>query len=132
MFYSLPNKKRVRKMKQSENEIKAAIMKYLEANGYSVYRINNSGVAICGKGNKAGDKVRYAFHGKKGFPDLVAIKKGKNVVFVETKATGKNPSPEQAAFLEVAGSCPNTIAIWADNFDKFHYEFLTKTKGVYL
>ena len=119
-------------MKQSENEIKAAIMKYLEANGYAVYRINNGGVAIGGRSGKAGDKVRYAFHGRKGFPDIVALKKGRCVVFVEVKATGKKPSVEQTVFLELAGSCPNIIAIWADNFDKFHNEFLHLTKGVYL
>lgn len=119
-------------MKQSENEVKAAIMKYLEASGYSVYRINNGAVAIGGRSGKAGDKVRYAFHGRKGFPDIVALKKGRYVVFVEVKATGKKPSAEQAAFLTLAESCPNTIAIWADNFNKFHVEFLAKTKGVYL
>ena len=122
----------VEKIKQSENEVKAAIMKYLEANGYSVYRINNGAIAIGGRSGKAGDKVRYAFHGKKGFPDIVALKKGKYVVFVETKATGKKPSPEQAEFLGLAGSCPNIIAIWADNFDKFQLDFLAQTKGVYL
>ena len=107
------------KIKSTENEVKAAIKKYLEVHGYTVYRINNGGVAIGGRSGKAGDKARFVFHGTKGFPDLVAIKTGCSVIYVETKATGKIPSHEQSSFLAVALTCPGAIALWADSLDMF-------------
>ena len=107
------------KIKSTENEVKAAIKKYLEVCGYTMYRINNGGVAIGGRSGKAGDKARFVFHGTKGFPDLVAIKPQHNVIFVETKATGKIPSHEQTDFLAVALTCPGVIALWADSLDMF-------------
>ena len=96
------------KIKSTENEVKAAIKKYLEVHGYTVYRMNNSGVAIDGRSGKAGDKAR-----------LVAIKPSCSVILVETKATGKIPSHEQTNFLAVALTCPGVIALWADSFDMF-------------
>lgn len=101
-------------IKQTENEVKAAIKKYLEVNGYTVYRINNAGMNVSQKG----EKPRFAFHGTPGFSDLVAFKPGCVVVFVETKATGKKPSNTQCEFLSLASTC-NAIAIWADSLDMF-------------
>ena len=101
-------------IKQSENEVKASIKKYLEAHGYTVYRINNAGMNVAQKG----DKPRFAFHGTPGFSDMVAFKAGSRVVFVETKATGKKPSDAQCNFLNLASTC-DVLAIWADSLDMF-------------
>lgn len=105
-------------IKQTENEVKAAVKKYLEAHGYDVYRINNAGVNV----SQEGDKPRFAFHGTPGFSDMVAFKAGSQVVFVETKATGKKPSDAQDKFLALASTC-NAIAIWADSLDMFVKKF---------
>ena len=101
-------------IKQTENEVKAAIKKYLEAHGYKVYRINNAGMNVAQKG----ERPRFAFHGTPGFSDMVAFKAGCLVVFVEIKATGKKPSEAQNSFLNLASTC-NSIAVWADSLDMF-------------
>lgn len=105
--------------KQTENEVKAAIVKYLELKGYIVYRINNGGIA-----RKRGNKTFYTFHGRKGFADLVAFNNQRFpfIVFVETKATGAKPTAEQLSFLDMANSC-KSCAIWADTYDMFLRKF---------
>lgn len=101
-------------MKQTENEVKAAIVKYLEIQGYTVYRINNGGVA-----RKRGNRIFYTFHGKKGFADLVAFNPDLKfaTVFVETKSTGEKPTPEQREFMDLVNACEGCMAIWADSLD---------------
>lgn len=111
---SLNGEKMGTKIKQTENEVKAAIKKYLEVNGYTVYRINNAGMNVAQKG----EKPRFAFHGTPGFPDLVAIKSGFKIIFIETKATGKKPTDEQINFLNIIPST-NNIGIWADSLEMF-------------
>lgn len=79
-----------------------------------MYRINNAGTAIKEKGGN----IRYAFHGTKGFADLVALKEGFKIFYIETKATGKKPTKEQLAFLAKTNKC-HAIGIWADSLDEF-------------
>lgn len=112
-------------IKQTENEVKAAIKKYLEVQGYTVYRINNAGMNVAHKG----EAPRYAFHGTSGFADMVALKAGRFVLFVETKATGKKPSASQDDFLNLASTC-NAVAIWADSLDMFLEKVKRETLGL--
>lgn len=109
-------------VKQTENEVKAAIVKYLEIKGYTVYRINNGGVA-----RKRGNRIFYTFHGKKGFADIVAFNPNRqriNIVFVETKATGMKPTTEQVEFINLVNSCSNgSLAVCVDSLDQIRNYF---------
>lgn len=104
------------KIKQSENEVKKAIKKYLELEGYEVYRINNGGGF---RGVNKDGKERFSFAGTPGIADLYAVKKGDYPLWIETKATGKNPSENQIKFGEVVNKSFGTFWIWADSFDMF-------------
>lgn len=98
--------------KQTENDIKKAIKRHLEYQGYTVYRINNAGTF-----NKKRDA--HIFHGTPGFPDLIALKKGRNALFIETKAPGKKPGAAQLECLELASTSLPPIGLWFDSFDEF-------------
>ena len=58
-----------------EQQIQAKKIKELEANGYYVIKLINTN--------------------KNGIPDLIAIPKDANVLFVEVKHPGKKPTPLQ-------------------------------------
>lgn len=100
--------------KQTENDVKKAITQWLEYHGWEVYRINNGGVWNA-------QRKRYIFHGKKGFSDIVAIKKP-HILFIETKAPGKKLSDEQEVFLQSINDCNQVAGFYADSFDRFEKE----------
>ena len=108
------------KIKQSENDVKKAIKKYLELNGWRVYRINNSGQF---RGfNKKGE-VRFSFAGDDGVFDLFCLKAGEYSMWIETKATGKILSEDQEGFQMLVNSAPYGRAFWADSFDMFLMQY---------
>ena len=76
-----------------EKVVLRACVAYLATRGDVVWwRSNNAGVRV---GDGA---TRYAFHGRKGVPDIICILRGGRFLGVECKsATGKQ-SPEQKAF----------------------------------
>lgn len=108
-----------KKVKQTENEVKKAIKEYLEIKGFHVFRINNSGV-YRGLGNDG--KAKFSFAGSSGVSDLFAFRLGVRgaSLWVETKATGKRPTPEQDWFLnEINLIGEQHCGIWADSLDMF-------------
>lgn len=102
------------KIKQTENQVKAVIKRYLEIKGYKVYRINNCGV-YRGKNAKGGD--RFSFAGDAGVADLYATKTNACPIWVECKATGKHPSESQEEFGKDVNDTIGTIWIWADSLN---------------
>lgn len=104
------------KIKQTENEVKAAIRQYLEVMGYNVDRINNAGV-YRGKGKDGSS--RFSFAGSAGVADLYATKEGDYPIWVEVKATGKKPTASQIAWGQRINKTFGTIWIYADSLDIF-------------
>ncbi|QGH73377.1 MAG: VRR-NUC protein [Podoviridae sp. cty5g4] len=99
---------------QSENKVKNEVIQYLESKGYVVYRINNVPVPRIRNGKAFFTK----FHGRKGFPDLVAFRPEYRTLFIETKRTNGKPAPEQIEFIDLANSCPGNLAIWVDSLER--------------
>jgi hypothetical protein len=57
--------------------------------------------------------VRWSMGSDAGFPDLVLIRrKDKRLLFRELKRDGKNPTPRQAAVLELLTACGLDAAVW--------------------
>ena len=98
-------------IKQTENEVKSAVKKYLEVNGYTVYSINNAGMNVA----KKGDRPLW-------FAGMVALKPGCRIVFVDTKSKVKKPTDDKDLFLNLVNHC-NDIGIWADSLDMFVEKF---------
>lgn len=47
----------------------------------------------------------------KGFPDLCAVRRGQ-LVFIELKREGKQPTPEQHAWLKELARCQVRVCLW--------------------
>ena len=110
--------KKVR-FKQTENEVKKAIKEYLEAKGFRVFRINNGGVY---RGMGKDHKPRFSFAGDGGVPDLFAFRLSVHSLsmWIETKATGKLPTPDQFRFLyDINLIGDQHWGLWADSLDMF-------------
>jgi hypothetical protein len=60
---------------------------------------------------KAGNWVTAVQGDGKGFPDLVLARPGR-LLFVELKAQGKYPSPEQREWLEALGAAGTEWRVW--------------------
>lgn len=103
-------------IKQTENEVKKAVKEYLEFNGWTVYRINNSGTY---RGKNKDGKDRYSFAGDPGVFDLYCLKIWEYPMWIETKATGKKLSEDQERFMLLVNSAPYGRAFWCDSFDMF-------------
>ena len=72
---------------------------------------NSVGVA-----NVGGRVIRYGIGGKGG-SDLIGIRRSDGrFVACEVKDVGKNPRPEQIAFLELVAGCGG-LAFWADSVE---------------
>ena len=113
----------MKKIKQTENEVKNVIKNYLSLMGYSVYRINNAGVF---RGTGKDGKNKFSFAGDAGVADLYAVGGSGVALWIETKATGKKPTEEQSEFGRVVNNSLGTYWLWADSLDMF----IEKTKGV--
>lgn len=83
----------MKKPLQTEREILRQCLDYLEMRGIFAFRVNNMGTY----NKKSGG---YFFHGTKGVPDIIGIIQDGHLMGIETKRPGKNPSPEQEAFLK--------------------------------
>jgi len=97
-------------IKQTENQVKKQITDYLTIKGWSVYRINNTGIYDS-------KRKAYFFHGKKGVSDIIAIRPNYPVIFCETKATGKKPDKNQTNFINLINKTSCDIAIVADSLE---------------
>lgn len=83
-------------MGKEENEVQKSIKEYLELRGFSVYRVNNGGVW-----NQK--RKCYIYHGTPGVCDLIAMKPGEQILFIECKAKGK-ASDKQLEFIELVNN----------------------------
>lgn len=87
--------RKIAKPKISEKEIQQQIIHGLELLGYSVYRINNTGIY----NQKTG---KYFFHGKAGVPDILAINYKRNkLLFIECKSLTGKVSEDQLNFFKI-------------------------------
>lgn len=106
----------MKKLKVPERDVLATTKQILEAHGFTVYRINNTGIY------SAARKV-HIFHGTKGLPDLVAVHDACNVVvFVECKGSGGKLTPEQKEFLDAVDDTTSYSAVvygGSVEFEKF-------------
>ncbi len=95
--------------KISENDITSAIIKYLEWNKWKVWRIYNGGIPARAIQNKIIYKKKEEKY--RGVPDLFALKSSFPILFLEIKAKGNYPSPEQKKFIELVKTSQNG---WAE------------------
>lgn len=98
------------KPKLSESVVQKQIKQYLELVGYTVYRINNTGTW-----NES--QQAHIFHGSKGVPDLLGMKKGHPLLWIEFKGTGGKLSQAQMEFIGLADGLPSVRAICADKLE---------------
>lgn len=97
-------KKNIKKPKLLEKEIQKQIKTYLEYNKWKCYRINNGGTY------NAKAKA-FVFHGTAGVSDLLAIKEGYPILFLECKRKGGVISDAQKKFVEAIKGSQNG---WAE------------------
>ncbi len=79
-----------------ESEIQSRIRKVLEANGFTVLRINGGAAKI--RGSYVRFYILYGLNRSDGFPDLLAMKGDGEFAYtalIEVKRKGEEPSPEQ-------------------------------------
>lgn len=76
---------------QPERAVLRACLDWLHVRGILAWRSNNAGVRV-GEGAS-----RYAFHGMRGVPDILAVRAGK-FYGIECKATNGKQSDHQKAF----------------------------------
>lgn len=92
--------------KISEKEAQSQIKQGLEAMGWIVYRVNNTGIYDI-------KKKSYFFHGTKGISDLIAIKNSK-MLFIECKSSIGKLRPEQREFLDLINSVHSVSGLSAN------------------
>ena len=97
------------KIKKSEKDTQRQIIDYLKLTGWSVYRTNNAATwnAKC---------QAYIWHGKKGYPDITAIK-GKILMYVEVKSSVGKLSTDQAEFQKLISEVDQVMAVTARSLD---------------
>lgn len=61
-----------------------------------------------------GDTRKLTYQGRKGAPDRMCVLPGGRILFVECKAPGETPDPQQATEIAWLRSMGCT-AIWVDN-----------------
>ena len=61
-------------------------------------------------------KMHGTVYTPKGMPDLFGVIPGGRAIYVEAKAPGKTPNPNQTAFLDRLSSM-NAVACWADSVE---------------
>ena len=84
-------------LRQSEGEIQAAIVAFLESQGYVVWRCALGGVLVRSKGRRAMRKNPNA-----GFPDLGCVHRHHRgrLIGIEVKRPGEIADPHQVAWHE--------------------------------
>lgn len=108
-----PRKTRLNAFRRSEAEEQAMVVKYLRLLDVLFHSIPNGGK----RSRWAGERER-AMGLLKGAPDLFIAEanQGKHGFYVEMKAKGGKPRPEQVAFLEQA-RLRGYKAEWYDSFE---------------
>lgn len=112
-------------MGQAENKVQKAIKEYLEWHGYTVYRVNNSGTY-----NQ--ERKQYIFHGTKGLPDLIALKKGKYALFIECKSAKGKQTKEQIEFDKLMNNTIGTFSLCVHSLDEFDKFFNPEAKKYFI
>lgn len=95
-------------MGKAEGGVQKAIKEYLEWQGYTVYRINNSGTF---RGTDKQGKSKFSFAGTAGVCDLIALKKGSPALFIECKSEKGKLSEAQKEFLRLVNESEKNVGI---------------------
>lgn len=96
-----------------ESDILKAVMDYLGAQGFSMFR-RNTGAMQMGK--------RFVRFSQPGQADLWGVQRGTGRhVEVEAKSPGKKPTPEQTAWLEAMREA-GAVAFWCDSVDDCRFK----------
>jgi len=102
-----------KKLDNPEGQILSAIMEYLALRKVWCWRVNNSGMPIRDRfGNVTGMKKSTLPAGHSDIAGILPVS-GKSL-FIEVKAKGKKPTPEQYAFIEKV-KANGGVALWADD-----------------
>lgn len=79
----------------SEAQFQAQVLRWLRRAGYRTFHVHD------------------ARKSASGFPDVVAVKSGKPVLYAELKSAHGHVSAAQRAWLEDLGRCPGTsVHLW--------------------
>ena len=98
--------------KETANELTKALVKWLNLNGWVVWRQNNAAIY-----DKKREVYRKNSVGRKGVPDIVGYRKRDGVAtFVEVKVGKDRLSDEQRYFIDQAKRS-GCVAIVAKNLD---------------
>lgn len=91
-----------------ESDVLKAVMDYLGAQGFTVFR-RNTGAMVAGK--------RFVRFSQPGMADLWGVDRrtGRHIE-VEVKRPGEKPTPLQAAWLEAMRKA-GAVAFWCDSVD---------------
>ncbi len=105
------DKNQRKKYKAEENKITNKIIEFLEWNKWRVFKIYNGGVPA----RAIGSVIIYKKKDKKynGVPDLICLKKGYPILFIECKRKDGIVSDEQKEFIKLAKT---TLNGWADAY----------------
>lgn len=100
----------MKKLKFSENDVEKAIVGFLRAERWRVFRLHS--------GTLRGVKGGWVTLNPKGTADWLAVHGKLGHILFETKAPGEQPAPEQMEFLLQADRDGLTAA-WFDSFELF-------------
>jgi hypothetical protein len=106
------NIRKIKHQKLTEKAVQSACMDILERHPRVAFwwRQNTGAVKLEG----AGGKNRYVRFSFKGASDLMAVLVGGKFLAVECKATGKEPSDDQRAFLRRCNEA-HAYGVWVDD-----------------
>jgi len=83
------------KAKVLERDVQRICMEYLTLKGWTAFRTNNGAIY------NSRTRGWQHFNGRKGFPDIVAFKALKPVMFIECKSNVGVPTKEQKETIEL-------------------------------
>ena len=103
------------KLKQSENDVTKAIIEYLRLKKYRVYKLYNGAIAQ----RVAGNKIIYKKKDPEmdGVSDLIALREGYPILFIEVKGTNGKPSDDQLEFLRLVNASDVATGLVANNIE---------------
>lgn len=106
-----------------EKDLVRAIKQYLSLEGFEVFRLNNAGIFNPKSGG-------YFFHGVKGLPDLMAVKKNYPILFIEVKTPKGRVSADQKRVLNLIKKSWGGRAIVARSIPDVQ-KFLARLKPIF-
>ena len=103
-------------LKQSENEATRQVIDYLELKKYRVFKIYNGAIAQ----RVVSGKIIYKKKDQKmsGVPDLIALREGYPILFIEMKGTGGRASDNQKEFLRLVNEANGAKGLVAWGIDE--------------